>query len=193
MTAPSTAGPGVDSLPLAAGSWALDPKSSSVTFQVRYLGVSNFRGRFDEFDATLTVGETLDSVSVTASIEMASINTAFPMRDTHLHAAEYLNAVGQPRVTFVSTSVVEGPDGYEAAGDLTINGVTRPVALTVEYFGSATHPMDGSFRAGFAASTVILRSEFGIDFNMPIGVDQFALSDKVKVELDLQFTAPTVS
>ncbi|MDT3444807.1 MULTISPECIES: YceI family protein [unclassified Pseudofrankia] len=193
MTAPSTAVPGVGSLPLAAGSWTLDPKSSSVTFQVRYLGVSNFRGRFDEFEATLTVGETLDSVSVTASIEMASVNTAFAFRDTHLHAAEYLNAVGQPHITFASTSVTEGPDGYEATGDLTMNGVTRPVVLVVEYFGSETHPMDGSLRAGFAASTVILRSEFGVDFNVPIGVDKFALADKVKVELDLQFLAPTAS
>ncbi|MBL7499315.1 YceI family protein [Frankia sp. CNm7] len=193
MTVPSPAAPAVDSLPLAPGSWKLDPKSSSVTFQVRYLGVSNFRGRFDEFDAALAVGATLDSVSVTASIEMTSINTAFADRDAHLHHADFLNAVGEPRIIFVSTSVTEGPEGYEATGDLTMNGVTRPVVLAVEYFGSETHPMDGSLRAGFAASAVILRSEFGIGFNIPIGVDKLALADKVKVELDLQFVAPTAS
>jgi polyisoprenoid-binding protein YceI len=87
----------------------------------------------------------------------------------------------------VSTGVT-GTDGdYELAGDLTINGVTRSVSLPVEFNGAEVHPADGKQHAGFYAATDINRNDFGIDFNMPLGMGKLALGEKVKVELELQF------
>jgi polyisoprenoid-binding protein YceI len=92
-------------------------------------------------------------------------------------------------MTFASTSIRPADDGqYEAEGDLTINGVTRPVTLAVEFTGSAVHPGDGLEHAGFVATTRINRDDFGIDFNMPLGVDKLALGQRVDIEIAAQFT-----
>jgi polyisoprenoid-binding protein YceI len=91
---------------------------------------------------------------------------------------------------FRSLSVTESEDGYQVAGELTINGTTQPVSLEVEFNGVDVHPADGRTRAGFAATTEIRRSDYGIDFNMPLGAGKLALGDKIKIELDLQFIAP---
>jgi polyisoprenoid-binding protein YceI len=64
------------------------------------------------------------------------------------------------------------------------------VTLAVEFTGSTVHPGDGKLHSGFIATTKILRDDFGIDFNMPLGVDKFALGKKIDVEIDAQFTAP---
>jgi polyisoprenoid-binding protein YceI len=94
-------------------------------------------------------------------------------------------------MTFVSTAIREaGADEYEADGDLTINGVTRPITLAVEFTGAAVHPGDGKLHSGFIATAKVLRDDFGIDFNMPLGIDKFALGKKIDVEIDVQFTEP---
>ena len=73
-------------------------------------------------------------------------------------------------------------------GNLTINGITQPVTLSVEFNGSSVPPQgDPRPHVGFYATTEVRRAEFGIDFNMPLGMGKLALGEKVKVELDLQF------
>ena len=75
-------------------------------------------------------------------------------------------------------------------GDLTINGVTRPVELDVEFFGTSVFPMDQSTRAGFSATGTLSRKEFGIEFNVPLGGNKVMIADKVALELDVQLIAP---
>lgn len=190
MTAPASSTSGVEPLPLGAGTWSIDIAHSSVNFQIRHLGVTNVRGRFDTFDATLTVGDTVGSVAVEAAIDLASINTNQADRDAHLRTTDFFDLEKHPSMTFVSTSVTGSDDEYELAGNLTINGVTKPVTLNVEFYGVDTHPIDNRVRSGFAATGEIRRSDFGITFNMPLGAGKLALADKVKIELDLQFIAP---
>ncbi len=79
---------------------------------------------------------------------------------------------------------------YALDGELTLNGVTRPVTLDVEFYGVETFPADGSTHAGFSATTTVDRDGFGIDFNAPLGMDMLALDKKIAVELELQFVAP---
>jgi polyisoprenoid-binding protein YceI len=94
-------------------------------------------------------------------------------------------------MTFESSLIREVGEGeYEADGSLTINGVTRPVTLAVEFGGTQVHPADGKERAGFVATTQIVRDNFGIDFNMPLGMDKFALGKKIDIEIDVEFVAP---
>ncbi len=183
MTETST----TSALPLATGEWKVDPAHSGVHFKIRHLGLTNVRGQFKSFDATLTVGDTLDSVACAATIDLASVDTNQPDRDAHLLSTDFFSADQNPQISFVSTGV-SGVDGdYELAGDLTINGVTRSVSFPVEFSGAEVHPGDGKQHAGFYAAADIRRNDFGIDFNMPIGVDKLALGEKVKVELELQF------
>ncbi|HZA79011.1 MAG TPA: YceI family protein [Acidimicrobiales bacterium] len=184
MTETSTS---ISALPLAAGEWKVDPAHSGIYFKIRHLGLTNVRGMFKSFDATLNVGDTLDSVAVTATIDLASVDTNQPDRDAHLLSTDFFAADKNPQITFTSTGV-SGADGeYELAGDLTINGITKAVSFPVEFNGIEVHPGDGKPHAGCTATAVVNRNDFGVDFNMPIGIDKLAMGEKVTVELDLQF------
>ncbi|MGH9233501.1 MAG: YceI family protein [Acidimicrobiales bacterium] len=178
-------------LPLAAGTWAVDPDHSGVHFKVRHIGLSNVRGRFNRYDATLTVGKTLADTRVEATIELSSVDTNQPDRDAHLLGTDFFSAEQHPAMTFRSGGVrVAGEGEYQLDGELSLNGITRPVTLDVEFHGVETYPLDGSTRAGFSATTTVNRDDFGVDFNMPLGMDRFALGKKIAVELELQFVAP---
>jgi polyisoprenoid-binding protein YceI len=178
-------------LPLAAGTWAVDLDHSGVHFKVRHIGLSNVRGRFNRFDVTLTVGETLADTRVEATVELSSVDTNQPDRDAHLLSTNFFSAEQHPAMTFHSTAVRAAGEGeYQLDGELTVNGITRPVTLDVEFHGVEAYPLDGSTHAGFSATTTVDREDFGVDFNMPLGVDRFALGKKVAVELELQFVAP---
>jgi polyisoprenoid-binding protein YceI len=178
-------------LPLAPGVWTLDANHSGVHFRIRHLGLSNVRGRFDRFDATLTVGATLDAVTVEATIDMGSVDTNQPDRDAHLRSTDFFSTDQHPEMVFRS-SLVKKIDGgeYQLTGELTINGITHPVTLDVEFNGVEVFPGDGKTHAGFSATGEVNRDDFGIDFNMPLGMDKMALGQKVRVELELQFVAP---
>ncbi len=178
-------------LPLATGTWLLDASHAGVDFKVRHLGLSNVHGRFNRFDATLTVGETLADTVVEAAIDMSSVDTNQAVRDTHLLGTDFFSAEEHPLTTFRSTEVRATSEGeYALVGELTLNGVTRPVTLEVEFNGVESLPLDGSTHAGFSAITTVNRDDFGIDFNMPLGVDKVAMGKKVVVEIELQFVAP---
>lgn len=179
-------------LPLTKGVWAIDPNHSGVHFKVRHIGLSNVRGRFNRYEATLTVGESLDDTQVEATVDLASVDTNQPDRDAHLLGTDFFSADQHPTMTFRSTAVNEKGDGeYQLVGELTLNGITKPVPFDVEFHGTQVFPGDGKEHAGFSATTVIPRDDFGVDFNMPLGLDTFALGKKISVELELQFVAPS--
>jgi len=183
----------VAALPLTTGTWAFDPAHSGVQFKVRHLGLTNVHGRFNGVEAWLEVGDDLLGTRFGATIDITTIDTNNSDRDAHLQSTDFFSADAHPTLTFTSKEIRSaGTDEYEADGELTINGVTKPVTLAVEFTGSTVHPGDGKLHSGFIATTKILRDDFGIDFNMPLGVDKFALGKKIDVEIDAQFTAPQV-
>lgn len=178
-------------LPLATGTWPLDPVHSGVHFKVRHIGLSSVRGRFNRFAGALTVGETLADTRLEATIEMSSVDTNQPDRDAHLLGTDFFSADRHPLATFRSTGIRPTGEGeYAVDGELTVNGVTRPVTLDVEFHGVETLPADGTTRAGFSATATVIRDDFGVDFNVPLGMDRFAVGKKVVVELETQFVAP---
>jgi len=178
-------------LPLSAGTWSADPSHTTVGFTVRHLGLSKVRGRFDGVDAQLVVGDTLASSAVTATVDMSTVSTANPDRDAHLKSSDFFNADANPTMTFVSTAISGQGEEYVMSGDLTINGVSRPIEFDVEFFGTSVFPMDQSTRAGFSATGTLSRKDFGIEFNVPLGGDKVMIGDKVTIELDVQLVAPT--
>ena len=178
-------------LPLTAGTWPVDTAHSSVEFTIRHLGLTKVRGRFNRFEAGLTVGGTLAESSLAATIDLSSVDTNNADRDAHLQGTDFFGVEANPRMTFGSTEIRQDGDAYTVVGELTINGITQPVELDVEFNGVETYPMDQKRHAGFSASTTISRSTFGIDFDVPLGVDKVALGDKVKVELEIQLVEPS--
>jgi polyisoprenoid-binding protein YceI len=177
-------------LPLAPGHWALDKNHSGVFFVVRHLGLSNVRGRFDEFEATLDIGPNLDEVSVTAEVALSSVDTNNADRDAHLRSTDFFDTEHHRVMAFRSTAITGDGENYELAGELTIAGITKPVTFAVEFNGTEVFPGNQSTHAGFSATGQIKRSDFGIDFGIFAGAEKIMLGDKVKIELDLQFVAP---
>ncbi|MCB0994359.1 MAG: polyisoprenoid-binding protein [Acidimicrobiales bacterium] len=177
-------------LPLTTGTWTADIAHSSVEFTVRHLGLAKVRGRFNSFSTNVVVADDLAASSVHADIDLSSIDTNNADRDAHLRSTDFFGVEANPTMSFRSTAIVGSGDDYTVTGDLSINGVTRPVELSVEFLGSETYPMDGTLRAGFSATGSISRKEFGIQFDIPLGADKMAIGDKVNIELEIQLVAP---
>jgi polyisoprenoid-binding protein YceI len=180
-------------LPLATGVWTLDTNHSGISFTIKHLGLSNVRGRFDRFDATMTIGESLKDVKVKASVDLRSVSTNQPDRDAHLLGTDFFAADAHPTMTFESTGISGSGADYTLEGTLTLNDISRPVNFAVEFNGAEVFPADGKLHSGFSASGEVRRGDFGIDFNMPLGMDKLALGERVKIELEAQFIAPEPS
>lgn len=178
------------SLPLSAGTWAVDAAHSNVEFTVRHLGISKVRGRFNSFDASLTVGDSLETSQLKATVDLASVDTNNPDRDGHLKSTDFFNTEAYPQMSFVSSALVSDGEDYQVRGDLTLNGVTHPIILEVELNGQEANPMDQKVRAGFSATGSISRKQFGVEFEIPLGGDRVAIGDKVRIELEIQFIQP---
>ncbi|GAA3742961.1 YceI family protein [Salinactinospora qingdaonensis] len=172
---------------LTPGTWTIDPAHSVVGFSVRHMMVSRVRGRFTKFDATLQVAQDPLQSSLTASIDATSIDTDNEQRDEHVRSADFFDVATHPEFTFTATGATQKDEEFIVAGELTIKGHTRPVELTVEFNGATTDPW-GMERAGFHAVTEINRKDFGVDIEMPMDGGGVVVSDKIKIEIDAEFT-----
>jgi polyisoprenoid-binding protein YceI len=169
---------------LGTGTWAIDPVHSSVNFSVRHLMVSKVRGRFGSFSGAITVAED-GTPSVTAQIDVTSIDTGNEQRDGHIKSADFFDAENYPKATFVSTAVRENGDDYLVDGDFTLKGVTKPITLALEFNGVNPGMGHGEV-AGFEASVVLNRKDFGIDIDMPLETGGAVVGDKVTITLEIE-------
>jgi polyisoprenoid-binding protein YceI len=170
-----------------AGTWAIDPVHSEVSFTVRHMMVSKVRGRFDTFEGTIVTAEDPLNSVVTASVDLSSINTGQEQRDAHIRSADFFEVEKHTHMTFVSTGI--RPDGgdFLLDGDLTLKGVTKPVTFKLEVGGIGPDSYGGT-RIGFTATTDINRSDYGVSFDGPIpGVPGgVAVSEKVTINLEIE-------
>ncbi len=170
---------------IKAGTWAIDPSHSDISFTVRHVMVSKVRGSFTSFEGNVTIGENPLESSVEVTIDLASIDTRDAGRDAHLRSADFFGVDSHPTATFRSTAVYAREDGYALDGELSIHGVTRPVSLELEFNGTSTDPWGGS-RAGFSATTELSRKDFGMDFNIPLDGGGVVVGDKVKLQVEVE-------
>lgn len=173
-------------LPLKPGRWALDEAHSTVGFTIRHLGIAKVRGRFTRFETDVVVGDTAESSSVTATVELASVDTGNDERDAHIQASDMLDVANRPTMTFRSTTITGGDDRWRIDGELTIGGVTAPFGLDVELGGVADFPLGGPRHAGITATGELRHRDYGVAPDLPAP----ALGDVVKVELDLELLEP---
>ncbi|NIJ11616.1 polyisoprenoid-binding protein YceI [Saccharomonospora amisosensis] len=164
------------------GTWTIDEVHSDVTFVVRHLGVSKVRGRFTGIEGTIVTAENILDSSVTATIDAASIDTNNEQRDNHVRDAEFLDVENHPTLSFRSTGIRADGADYLIDGELTLHGVTRPVTLTAELGGFGDGLIEGSKVIGVSATTELNRGDFEVGTGLPNAV----VSDKIKVELNLE-------
>jgi polyisoprenoid-binding protein YceI len=166
---------------VSTGTWAIDASHTEIGFTVRHL-VSKVRGKFETFEGTITSADDVTASTVTVSIDLASVNTGSADRDAHLRSGDFFNAEENPKMTFVSTGIVEKGQGeFVVTGDLTIKGIT--IDLATEFLGEGADPWGGT-RVGLEATTTISRKDFGIDFNIPVeGADKLMIGDKITVTI----------
>lgn len=170
---------------IIAGTWQIDPAQTEVGFTVRRL-MSKVRGRFEEFDGTITTSDNLADSAVTATIQLASLNTGATQRDDHLRSGDFFSVEEHPNMTFASTGVKSVEDGaYVVTGDLTIKGATRPVEVEVELLGVGSDPWGGT-RIGLEAKAEISRKEFGVDFNIPVQGDKVMIGDRIAITISAE-------
>ena len=173
--------------PTTVSTWAIDPTHSTAEFAVKHMMISTVKGSFGSLTGTLSIDEANPTNSaVTATIDVASLDTREPQRDAHLRSDDFFNAEQFPQITFRSTRVERSSDEeWRIAGDLTIRDVTRAVTLEVEFEGQITDPY-GKQRAGFTAETTISRKEFGLKWNALLETGGAIVGDKVKVTLHIE-------
>jgi polyisoprenoid-binding protein YceI len=167
------------------GTWVLDPAHSEVRFTVRHMMISKVRGTFGVKSATIEVPENPLEAKVTASADVASIDTNDAGRDEHLRSGDFFDAEKFPTIDFVSTGVRAHGGDFLVDGDLTIHGVTKPVTFEVEFGGFGTDPW-GNYKAGATAKAVINREDFGLTWNAALETGGVLVGKDVTIELDLQ-------
>jgi polyisoprenoid-binding protein YceI len=174
------------SVELTPGTWNLDLSHSEIGFTVRHAGISKVRGQFTEADATLVIGNTLDASSVNATINTSSFDSKDNNRDAHVKSPEFFDVEQFPQMSFRSTGAQGNADQFTLAGELTIKDTTLPVEFDVEFGGAAVDPF-GATRAGFSATTVISRKQFGITWNAALEAGGVLVGDKVTISVDAAF------
>jgi len=178
---------GVAAVPALAETWTADKAHSSVGFSVRHMMVSNVKGSFDKFTASVE-GSPADpaSAKISATIEVASVNTREPKRDDHLRSPDFFDAAKFPQMMFASTKIEKvSASKAKVTGDLTLRGVTKPVTLDVEYTAPVKSPW-GHMVVGATATGKINRQDFGVSFSKALETGGVLVGDEVTILLELE-------
>jgi polyisoprenoid-binding protein YceI len=168
-----------------AATWNIDPVHSEVGFSVRHMMVSKVRGRFTKFSGQLVTADNPLQSSVTAEIDLTSINTGQEQRDQHIQSADFFEVETYPTMTYKSTGIRVEDGEYILDGDLTLKGVTKnvPLRLELQGFGEDAY---GGYRAGFTATGELSRSDFNVSFNAPMQNGGVVVGDKIQLHLEIE-------
>jgi polyisoprenoid-binding protein YceI len=168
--------------------WAIDPAHSEIAFKVKHLMITNVKGVFKDFSASVT---TTDNNYVTSEIDFtlhpSSVDTGAPDRDNHLRSADFFDVDKYDRISFTGTKVENADENgnYMLNGDLTIKDVTKPVRLNVEFAGVMKDPW-GNEKAGYTLSGKINRKDWGLNWNAALEAGGVLLSEDVTISCDVQ-------
>jgi polyisoprenoid-binding protein YceI len=168
--------------------WQLDKSHSGIDFSVRHMMISNVRGIFTGFDATVAADPAnLSDLTASITIDANSVDTKDAGRDGHLKSPDFFNVEQFPNLTFSVTKVSpKGGEDYEITGDLTIAGVTKSVTLNGEISGPVKDPW-GNEKIAVSASGSLNRSDFGLVWNAALETGGVLVSDTIKLNIELQF------
>lgn len=161
----------------APETYIIDSAHSMPRFEYSHFGYSTQLSRFDKATGKITIDRAAKTGSVNVVIDAATIDSGFPLFNTHLQGEDFFDTAKFPSITFKSTSVsFDGDKVTSVAGDLTVKGVTKPVTLTVNSFLCMPHPMLKKDACGATATTKIKRTDFNMGKYAPYVGDEVTLT-----------------
>ena len=170
---------------IPAGTWTVDPTHTRIGFVARHMMVTKVRGTFQDFSADIHVADDPLASTLTAEVQMASIDTGNADRDGHLRANDFFDVEQHPTMRLVATGFEGSGSSYVMHADLTIKGVTRPVEFDLEFDGVGQDPWGGT-RAGFTAEGEINRKDWGLEWNVALEGGGVLVGEKIKLSLDVE-------
>ncbi len=163
-----------------AGEYAIDAVHSAVIFRIKHNQAAYNYGRFNGIDGVVNYDEASGVTGIKVEVDTNTVDTANKDRDNHLRSPDFFNAKQFPKITFKSTSVKKASEhAYEVAGEFTLNGVTKPLTVTLEHTGNGK-TMQGGEVAGFETTFTIIRSEYGMTKYLP------GVGDEVRLTVGLE-------
>jgi polyisoprenoid-binding protein YceI len=170
-------------LPVLAApeTYTIDGRHTFPTFEVSHFGISTQRGMFTKVAGKITVDRAAKSGSVDVTIDTGSVVTGIQGLTDHLKAEDFFNVARFPTATFKGDKMsFEGDRPVAVDGSLTLNGVSRPVTLTIAAASCRDHPANKKPMCGADATATIKRSDFGIKYALP------AVGDEVKLSIPVE-------
>lgn len=169
-----------------AGIWHIDPLHSTVAATAVHLGFAKIHGRFRTFSGILTVADPLEHSSADVVIDAASIDTGNSDRDAHLRSPDFLDVAAFPQIRYSGQRLtVVRQDSWRLDGRLAMKSVTQPVALNINYLGTAAGPLD-DVRVGFHASTELDRDQFDMIWNQSLLAGVLAVGRTLRITIDVE-------
>lgn len=168
--------------------WELDPTHSELTFKVKHLMITNVKGEFRKFNASIkSAGKDFCSATVKATIDAGSIDTNNTDRDAHLVSADFFDTSNHNEITFESTELnMLDEDNYQLKGILGMKGINKEVVLDVEFGGFVKDPY-GNEKAGFSIHGKFNRKDWGLNWNAALEAGGVMVSDEVRINAEVQF------
>ena len=175
-------------VPALAETWRIDTAHSRAQFSVRHLGIANIRGDFGNVTGSVDYdGKDLTKARVNATIDVNSITTRVDKRDAHLKTADFFDVANHPTMTFVSTSITPAGNGkYKMTGNLTLRGTTKPVTLDLDAPSGPQKDNMGAVKIGAAASGMINRRDFGVNYRQVLENGVMGVADEVYIQIDVE-------
>jgi polyisoprenoid-binding protein YceI len=168
--------------------WVYDFSHSKIGFSVRHFGITETDGQFRKFGGTaLSEKEDFSDLQVELAVDMNSLDTNDNQRDSHVKSGDFFEVDKFPEMKFKSTKLeLVSKDNYKMYGDLTIKGITNPIALDMEFGGIVPKDPFGHTKAGFFVSGKINRKDWGITWNAALDHGGVAVSETVKIFCPIQ-------
>lgn len=168
--------------------WKIDPTHSSISFSIKHMMIAKVHGGFEKVAGSLTYNsKNLNDSAVDIIIDVNTINTREPQRDTHLKSADFFDVQKFPSITFKSKKVDGNIGSLKVVGDLYIHGVTQEVTLDVDGPTPELKDPYGNIKIGASATTKIKRKDFGLTWNAALEAGGFLVGDDVNITIDVQF------
>ena len=170
----------------SASVYTLDGTHTNVGFSVKHLMITNVKGDFKKYDATIDFDAATKSFKVfKANIETASVDTGIEKRDNHLKSDDFFLSEKFPKMTFEMKSYEANGDEGKMTGDLTIRGITKSVVLEVEEIATVKD-FEGNNRVGFTLEGKINRMDYDLKWNKALELGGVAVAEEVKLTAEVE-------
>lgn len=168
--------------------WNIDLSHSEIEFKVRHLMISNLKGKFTRFDASIyTSGKDFTTAEIDLWIDADSLSTGDSKRDNHLKGVDFFDVKNHHQISFTSQSIGQSDrlGHHELWGNLSMKGITKHIQLDVE-FGGITKDITGQEKSGFVVSGKINRNDWNLDWNKEIELGGLMIGEEIHILCEVE-------